>query len=125
MGALKLINHWPFLGVSDLEILLPPRPAHVVPFSDVGELHASTKIRKGSHRAIAERLIPDGEGGLTLGERAAHGFASTAGCEEVLATGQAGSGLSLPSVPGPLCQFGAGLSHHNLITNFARLFEGS
>ena len=60
-------------------------------FSDVGELDAPTKIRKGSHRAIAKQLLPAGEGGLTLGELAADGFASTADCDEVLATGQAGT----------------------------------
>lgn len=59
--------------------------------SDVGELDAPTKIRKGSHRAIAKQLLPAGESGLTLGELAADGFASTAGCEEVLATGKAGT----------------------------------
>ncbi|GGA81170.1 hypothetical protein GCM10011385_39300 [Nitratireductor aestuarii] len=60
-------------------------------FSDVGELDAPTKVRKGSHRAIARQLLPAGEDGLTLGELAADGFASTAGCEEVLATGEAGT----------------------------------
>jgi hypothetical protein len=60
-------------------------------FSDVGELDAPTKIRKGSHRAIAKQLLPHGEGGLTLGELAADGFASTADCEDVLATGPAGT----------------------------------
>ncbi len=60
-------------------------------FSDVGDLDAPTRIRKGSHRAIAKQLLPHGEAGLTLGQLAADGFASTAGCEEVLATGQAGT----------------------------------
>lgn len=60
-------------------------------FSDVGELDAPTKIRKGSHGAIARQLLPHGEDGLTLGELAADSFASTADCEEVLATGQAGT----------------------------------
>jgi hypothetical protein len=60
-------------------------------FSDVGELDAPTKIRKGSHRAIARQLLPAGETGLALGEHAADGFASTADCEQVLATGQAGT----------------------------------
>jgi len=60
-------------------------------FSDVGELDAPTKIRKGSHRAIAKQLLPAGVDGLTLGELAADGFASTAACEEVLATGEAGT----------------------------------
>jgi hypothetical protein len=60
-------------------------------FSDVGEADAPTRIRKGSHRAIARRLLPHGEAGLTLRELAADGFASTADCEEVLATGPAGT----------------------------------
>lgn len=60
-------------------------------FSDVGELDAPTKIRKGSHRAIAKQLLPAGERGLTLGELAADNFASTADCEEVLAIGEAGT----------------------------------
>ncbi len=60
-------------------------------FSDVGTLDAPTKIRKGSHRAIARQLLPYGEAGLTLGQLAADGFASTADCEEVLATGPAGT----------------------------------
>jgi hypothetical protein len=60
-------------------------------FSDVGELDAPTRIRKGSHLAIARQLLPAGESGLTLGELAADGFASTAGCEEVSATGDAGT----------------------------------
>ena len=60
-------------------------------FSDVGELDAPTRIRKGSHSEIARQLLPHGENGLTLGELAADGFAATAECEEVLATGQAGT----------------------------------
>ncbi|WP_274630028.1 phytanoyl-CoA dioxygenase [Arvimicrobium flavum] len=60
-------------------------------FSGVGEMDAPTKIRKGSHRAIAKQLLPHGEGGLTLGELAADFFASTADCEEVLAIGPAGT----------------------------------
>jgi len=60
-------------------------------FSDVGNRDAPTRIRKGSHAAIARQLLPHGEGGLTLREVAADGFASTADCEEVLATGQAGT----------------------------------
>jgi len=60
-------------------------------FSDVGEVDAPTKIRKGSHSLIAKQLLPHGEGGLTLAELGADSFASTADCEEVLATGQAGT----------------------------------
>lgn len=60
-------------------------------FSDVGEQDAPTRIRKGSHRAIAQQLLPAGESGLTLEELAADGFASTADCAEVSATGAAGT----------------------------------
>jgi hypothetical protein len=60
-------------------------------FSDVGQEDAPTVIRKGSHSHIARQLLPHGENGLTLGELAADGFASTEGCEEALATGQAGT----------------------------------
>ena len=60
-------------------------------FSDVGEADAPTRIRRGSHLRIARQLLPYGEDGLTLGELAADDFASTADCEEVLATGQAGT----------------------------------
>jgi hypothetical protein len=60
-------------------------------FSDIGELDAPTKIRIGSHRAIARQLLPAGESGLTIAQLAADGFASTADCQEVLATGEAGT----------------------------------
>jgi hypothetical protein len=60
-------------------------------FSDVGDDDAPTRIRVGSHQAIARQLAPAGEAGLTLRELAADGFASTAGCREVLATGAAGT----------------------------------
>jgi hypothetical protein len=60
-------------------------------FSDVGELDAPTRIRVGSHRNIARQLAPAGKAGLTLRELAADGFAGTAHCPEVLATGDAGT----------------------------------
>lgn len=60
-------------------------------FSDVGPDDAPTRIRKGSHAAIARQLLPNGERGLTLGQLAADDFASTADCEETLATGPAGT----------------------------------
>lgn len=60
-------------------------------FSDVGEDDAPTRIRVGSHLDIARQLAPAGEAGLTLRELAADGFASTAHCPEVLATGPAGT----------------------------------
>jgi hypothetical protein len=60
-------------------------------FSEVGEHDAPTRIRVGSHLDIARQLAPAGEAGLTLGELAADGFASTAHCPETLATGPAGT----------------------------------
>lgn len=60
-------------------------------FSDVGMEDGPTILRKGSHAHVARRLLPFGEGGLTLAELAADGFASTAGCEEAFATGPAGT----------------------------------
>jgi hypothetical protein len=60
-------------------------------FSDVGVDDAPTKLRDGSHAAIARQLLPYGDAGLSLQELAADGFASTAICEEVLATGEAGT----------------------------------
>jgi len=60
-------------------------------FSDVEEEDAPTRIRVGSHLDIARTLAPAGEDGLSLRELAADGFAATAGCREVLATGAAGT----------------------------------
>lgn len=60
-------------------------------FSDVDEDDAPTRIRVGSHRDIARQLAPAGEAGLTLGELAADGFASSAHRPEALATGAAGT----------------------------------
>ena len=60
-------------------------------FSDVGEEDAPTSIRIGSHLDIARQLAPAGEAGLTLRDLAANGFAETAHCPEVLATGTAGT----------------------------------
>lgn len=60
-------------------------------FSDVGDDDAPTRIRVGSHRDIARQLAPAGEAGLSLRELAADGFAGSAGRDEVLATGQAGT----------------------------------
>lgn len=59
--------------------------------SDVGPDDAPTRIRAGSHRWIARRLLPHGEAGLSLRELSADGYAETASCEEVLATGAAGT----------------------------------
>ena len=60
-------------------------------FSDVGPDDAPTRLRAGSHHDIARQLAPAGEEGLTLRELAADGFASSAGREEVLALGEAGT----------------------------------
>lgn len=60
-------------------------------FSDVTERDAPTRIRAGSHLDIARILEPAGEAGLSLRELAANGFAETARCREVLATGDAGT----------------------------------
>ena len=60
-------------------------------FSDVGDADAPTRIRAGSHLAMARQLAPAGDAGLSLRELAADGFAGTAGCREVLATGPAGT----------------------------------
>ena len=60
-------------------------------FSDVGPQDAPTRIRKGSHAAIARQLLPIGEAGLTLRQLSADGYASTAECDEVSATGPAGT----------------------------------
>lgn len=59
--------------------------------SDVGPDDAPTRIRVGSHRIIARELEPHGERGLSLRKLAADGFESTAQCDEVLATGEAGT----------------------------------
>jgi hypothetical protein len=60
-------------------------------FSDVTENDAPTRIRVGSHLTMARILEPAGEAGLSLRELAANGFAETAHCREVLATGDAGT----------------------------------
>lgn len=60
-------------------------------FSDVGPDDAPTRIRLGSHHHIARQLLPAGEAGLSLRELAANGFAETADCPEVAATGPAGT----------------------------------
>jgi hypothetical protein len=60
-------------------------------FSDVAHDDAPTRIRVGSHLDMARILAPAGEAGLSLRELAANGFEETAHCEEVLATGDAGT----------------------------------
>src|SRR3954470_21174683 len=60
-------------------------------FSDVGPDDAPTRIRVGSHREMARILAPAGEQGRSLGDLAANGFAETAHCAELAATGSAGT----------------------------------
>jgi len=60
-------------------------------FSEVSEKDAPTRIRVGSHLSIARRLAPAGEAGLTLRELASTGFAESADCPKVLATGSPGT----------------------------------
>jgi hypothetical protein len=60
-------------------------------FSDVGPDDAPTRIRKGSHAAIARELLHYGEAGATLRQLSANGYVSTEGCEVDLATGTAGT----------------------------------
>jgi hypothetical protein len=60
-------------------------------YSDVSERDAPTRIRPGSHRNIAQRLVGAGHAGLTLRELAQNGFDETRHCGEVLATGDAGT----------------------------------
>ena len=59
--------------------------------SDVGPDDAPTRIRKGSHAAIARELLPHGDAGATLRQLSANGYASTGDCEVELATGAAGT----------------------------------
>ncbi len=60
-------------------------------FSDVSDDDAPTKIRKGSHGVIARELLPYGDGGATLRQLSANGYASTGDCAVELATGAAGT----------------------------------
>jgi hypothetical protein len=57
-------------------------------FSDVGDDDAPTRIRVGSHMAVARMLEPAGEEGLQIGDI---DYERTAGCPEVSATGAAGT----------------------------------
>jgi len=59
-------------------------------FSDVSTADAPTRLRKGSHRAVARMLAPAGEAGLTLREIVTR-LPETEHCEEVTATGDAGT----------------------------------
>jgi hypothetical protein len=60
-------------------------------FSDVGPDDAPTRIRVGSHRAMARRLAPAGEAGVSLAELAHEGFEDTADLPQAAAVGPAGT----------------------------------
>lgn len=60
-------------------------------FSDVGPVDAPTRIRKGSHRAIARQLLSFGEAGASLRQLSGDSYASTEECDVELATGASGT----------------------------------
>jgi len=60
-------------------------------FSDVGEQDAPTRIRVGSHLRIPRLLAPAGEDGVSSLELARLAEPESAGMEEVIATGRAGT----------------------------------
>jgi hypothetical protein len=60
-------------------------------FSDCGPTEAPTRVRIGSHLPMARQLLKHGDGGISLADLAREGFESSAGCEEALATGNAGT----------------------------------
>ena len=60
-------------------------------FSDIGENDAPTRIRIGSHLAIARLLAPAGEQGMSALELAQKSVPATEGMQETLATGNAGT----------------------------------
>jgi hypothetical protein len=60
-------------------------------FSDVDEQDAPTRIRIGSHLAVARLLAPAGEAGMSMMELGTIAASATAGFPEVTATGAAGT----------------------------------
>jgi hypothetical protein len=60
-------------------------------FSDVSENDAPTRIRIGSHRAVAQLLAPAGEQGMSALELALKAVPATEGMNEAVATGTAGT----------------------------------
>ncbi len=60
-------------------------------FSDVGEDDAPTRLRVGSHKAVARRLASAGEDGVTLAELVADDFGGSGDCTQALAVGPAGT----------------------------------
>lgn len=78
-------------------------------FSDIGDGDAPTRLRVGSHRAMAALLRPHGDDGAAMGELIPE-FESTAGLPETVATGAAGDvylchpflvHAAQPLLPGP------------------------
>lgn len=59
--------------------------------SDCGADNAPTRVRVGSHLPMARQLTRYGAAGITMEDLAREGFASSDGCEETLATGEAGT----------------------------------
>ena len=60
-------------------------------FSDVGEDDAPTRIRIGSHLAVARLLSPASEEGMSMIDLSRAADAATTGLPEVTATGEAGT----------------------------------
>ena len=60
-------------------------------FSDTGPDDAPTRVRVGSHKAIARELLAKGADGATLRDLMATDWGGTSDCEERLATGAAGT----------------------------------
>ena len=60
-------------------------------FSNVGSDDSPTRLRSGSHLAIARRLAGAGDEGLSIADLVANGFDQTDGLPEVFATGEPGT----------------------------------
>ncbi len=60
-------------------------------FSDCGPDDAPTRARAGSHLPMARQLQRHGEDRVSLTDLAKEGFESSAHCDVVLATGEAGT----------------------------------
>lgn len=83
-------------------------------FTDVGESDAPTRLRVGSHHAVARLLAPAGEAGMSLGELVDGGIDRTESCDEVLATGPAGTVY----VCHPFLVHAASPHHHGVTPRF-------
>jgi hypothetical protein len=60
-------------------------------FSDVSDNDAPTRIRIGSHQAVARLLAPAGQAGISMMEISSAALSATQDEKEVLATGNAGT----------------------------------